>query len=139
MLVLVAGAFWLASSRWSNSKVGLLADGLIIAIAVTGVNLITGYTGQLSLGHSAFFVIGAYTSMLLTQGVIFDTTWSPGWTLPVAAVVCFAVGAVVGLPALRLKGIYLALTTLVFVEAVSRAVAIRAVGRRHRRLPWHQG
>ena len=118
VFVIVAGVFWMASSGWSNSKVGLLADGLIIAIAVTGVNLITGYTGQLSLGHSAFFAIGAYTSMLLTQGKIFDMTWSPGWTLPVAAIVCFAVGAVVGLPALRLKGIYLALTTLVFVEAV---------------------
>ena len=114
----VAGAFWWASSSWSVSKTGLLADGLIIAIAVTGVNLITGYTGQLSLGHSAFFALGAYTSLLLTQGRIFDMVWSPGWTLPVAAVVCFVVGAVVGLPALRLKGIYLALTTLVFVEAV---------------------
>ncbi len=116
--LVVAGLFWWASSSWSNSKVGLLADGLIIAIAVSGVNVITGYTGQLSLGHSAFFAIGAYTSMLLTQGVIFDMTWSPGWTLPVAALVCFVIGAVVGLPALRLKGIYLALTTLVFVEAV---------------------
>ncbi len=116
--LVVAGLFWWASSSWSTSKVGLLADGLIIAIAVTGVNVITGYTGQLSLGHSAFFAIGAYTSLLLTQGKIFDMTWSPGWTLPVAAAVCFVVGAVVGLPALRLKGIYLALTTLVFVEAV---------------------
>ena len=47
-----------------------------------------------------------------------DNIWTPGWTLPVVAVVCFAVGCVVGVPALRLKGIYLALVTIVFVEAV---------------------
>lgn len=115
---IVAGVLWWASTSWSTPKLGLLADGLIIAIAVTGVNLITGYTGQLSLGHSAFFAIGAYVSLLLTQGRIFEKVWSPGWTLPASAVVCFVIGVVVGLPALRLKGIYLALTTLVFVETV---------------------
>lgn len=116
--LVVAGLFWRASSTWSSSGLGLLADALIIAIAVTGVNVITGYTGQLTLGHSAFFAIGAYISLMLTQGVVFDTTWSAGWTLPVVAIVCFVIGAIVGLPALRLKGIYLALTTLVFVETV---------------------
>jgi len=84
-----------AVTEWSRSGLGLLADALIIAIAVTGLNLITGYTGQLSLGHAAFFAIGAFTSAML--------------------------GMVVGVPALRLKGIYLALVTLVFTEAV-RAV-----------------
>jgi branched-chain amino acid transport system permease protein len=121
LLVVVVGLWWV--STWGTSKQGLFADALIIAVAVAGVNLITGYTGQLTLGQSAFFAIGAYTSMLLTEGKIAtpflsDNAWSPGWTIPMAAIVCFVVGCIVGLPALRLKGIYLALTTLVFVEAV---------------------
>jgi branched-chain amino acid transport system permease protein len=111
-------------TQWSNSGIGLLADALIVALAVTGVNLITGYTGQLSIGHAAFFAIGGYVSMMLVGGTVStpffgdDNVWSPGWTIPVAALLCFIVGAMVGLPALRLKGIYLALVTLVFVEAV---------------------
>jgi branched-chain amino acid transport system permease protein len=115
-----------AVNEWSRSGLGLLADALIIAIAVTGLNLITGYTGQLSLGHAAFFAIGAFTSAMLVTGKVWtpfitDNVWTPGWTMIAAAVLCFLVGMVVGIPALRLKGIYLALVTLVFTEAV-RAV-----------------
>jgi branched-chain amino acid transport system permease protein len=115
-----------AANEWSRSGLGLLADALIIAIAVTGLNLITGYTGQLSLGHAAFFAIGAFTSAMLVTGRIWtpfiaDNVWTPGWTMIAAAVLCFLVGMLVGIPALRLKGIYLALVTLVFTEAV-RAV-----------------
>jgi branched-chain amino acid transport system permease protein len=112
-----------AATEWSRSGLGLLADALIIAIAVTGLNLITGYTGQLSLGHAAFFAIGAFTSAMLVTGRVWspfftDNIWTPGWTMPAAAIVCFLIGMVVGIPALRLKGIYLALVTLVFTEAV---------------------
>jgi branched-chain amino acid transport system permease protein len=115
-----------AVTEWSRSGLGLLTDALIIAIAVTGLNLITGYTGQLSLGHAAFFAIGAFTSAMLVSGKVWTPfltgdIWTPGWTLPIAAIVCFLIGMVVGIPALRLKGIYLALVTLVFTEAV-RAV-----------------
>ena len=115
-----------AVTEWSRSGLGLLADALIIAIAVTGLNLITGYTGQLSLGHAGFFAIGAFTSAMLVTGKVWtpfftDNIWTPGWTFVAAAVVCFLIGMVVGIPALRLKGIYLALVTLVFTEAV-RAV-----------------
>jgi branched-chain amino acid transport system permease protein len=121
------GLFFLrAVTEWSRSGLGLLTDALIIAIAVTGLNLITGYTGQLSLGHAAFFAIGAFTSATLVTGRIWTpfvdgNVWTPGWTMIAAAVICFLIGTVVGIPALRLKGIYLALVTLVFVEAV-RAV-----------------
>ena len=119
----VIGVGGVAGDGWSNSGLGLLADAMIVALAVSGVNLITGYTGQLSIGHAAFFAIGAYTGLVLTDGRVStpffgdDNVWSAGWTIPVAALVCFIVGCIVGLPALRLKGIYLALTTLVFVEA----------------------
>ena len=124
LLVRVFGMTGIAGDGWINSGLGLLADAFIVAIAVMGVNLITGYTGQLSIGHAAFFAIGAYTGMALTEGrcrprsSATRTCGIPGWTIPVAAAICFVVGLVVGLPALRLKGVYLALTTLVFVEAV---------------------
>jgi len=124
LVLRVFGVTGVFGDGWSNSGLGLLADAFIVAIAVMGVNLITGYTGQLSIGHSAFFAIGAYTGLVLTQGRVNtpffgdDNMWAPGWTIPVAATICFIVGCIVGLPALRLKGIYLALTTLVFVEAV---------------------
>ncbi len=112
-----------AVTEWSRSGLGLLTDALIIAIAVTGLNLITGYTGQLSLGQAAFFAMGAFISAMLVTGKIWtpfitDNIWTPGWTMLAAAVVCFLIGMVVGVPALRLKGIYLALVTLVFTEAV---------------------
>jgi len=62
-----------AVTEWSRSGLGLLVDALIIAIAVTGLNLITGYTGQLSLGHAGFFAIGAFVSAMLVSGRI----WTP--------------------------------------------------------------
>lgn len=119
----VLGNTGILGDGWSNSGLGLVADGFIIAIAVMGVNLITGFTGQLSIGHAAFFALGAYTGLSLSDGRVStpffgdDNVWTAGWTIPVAALLCFVIGCIVGLPALRLKGIYLALTTLVFVEA----------------------
>lgn len=81
---------------------------LVYAIAVLGLNLLTGYSGQISLGHSAFFGLGAYVSAIL----IADHGWNYLLTIPVAAAVSFAAGFLVGIPALRLKGLYLALLTL---------------------------
>ena len=95
---------------------------LYIGIAAMGLNLLTGYNGQVSIGHGAFFGIGAYTSAILMH--------SHGWqflpTLLVAAPLCFFVGVLIGFPALRLKGLYLALVTLglavVFPQLVNRYV-----------------
>lgn len=80
---------------------------LVYAIAILGLNLLTGINGQFSLGHGAFYAIGAYTAAILMEhyGVSYV------WTLPVAGVVCFVAGFLFGLPALRLEGIYLALAT----------------------------
>ncbi len=80
---------------------------LVYAIALLGLNILTGYNGQISLGHGAFYAIGAYTAAILM-----DKFGFPYWaTLPVAGVVCLVVGFLFGLPALRLEGIYLALAT----------------------------
>ena len=80
---------------------------LVYAIAIIGLNLLTGFNGQFSLGHAAFYAIGAYTAAILMDK--FDLGYV--WTLPVAGLVSFVFGYLFGLPALRLEGIYLALAT----------------------------
>jgi branched-chain amino acid transport system permease protein len=86
---------------------------MIYAIAVLGLNILTGYNGQISLGHGGFFAAGAYTAAILMHryGV-------PYWaTLPPAALICFGLGVLFGLPALRFEGPYLALVTLAMAVA----------------------
>ena len=91
----------------------LLTYWLIFIIAVMGLNLTVGYAGQKSLGHAAFFGIGAYTAAILMKaGVSF---W---FSLPAAALICFAVGLILGFPALRVQTIYLAFATLGFNTAI---------------------
>ena len=81
---------------------------IVYAIAVLGLNMLTGYGGQISLGHSAFFAVGAYTSAILIQ----KAGWNYLLTIPIAAAITFILGFIVGIPALRLQGLYLALVTL---------------------------
>ena len=87
---------------------------IVYAIAVLGLNLLTGFNGQISLGHGAFFAVGAYVAAILID----QANW-PYWAtfIPVA-VVCFVVGYLFGLPALRLEGHYLALATFALAIAV---------------------
>lgn len=96
------------------------AEVLAIAAAVLGLNLVTGLSGQVSLGHGAFMGVGAFTTAVL----VVDHQWSYFATLPVAALLCFVLGALIGIPALRLKGLYLALATfglgIVFPRVVER-------------------
>src|SRR4051812_46884066 len=80
---------------------------LVYAIALLGLNILTGYNGQISLGHGAFYGIGAYCAAMLM-----DQTGIPYWAaIPVAGAVCLLAGFLFGLPALRLEGLYLALAT----------------------------
>ena len=80
---------------------------LVYAIALLGLNILTGYNGQISLGHGAFYAIGAYAAAILM-----DRFGVPYWaTIPVAGLVCLVAGFLFGLPALRLEGLYLALAT----------------------------
>ena len=85
----------------------------ILLIAVVGVNVLTGYTGLVSLGHGAFVAIGAYATVILSNGM----SWLPAGILPfvvipLAILISALVGVVVGLPSLRVKGLYLAVATL---------------------------
>lgn len=80
---------------------------LVYAIVLLGLNILTGYNGQISLGHGAFYAIGAYVA-----AVMMDKWGVPYWaTVPAAGLVCFIAGFLFGFPALRLRGHYLALAT----------------------------
>ena len=95
-----------------------LARVMIYAIAIAGLNIVTGYGGMISVGHSAFFGLGAYTTGVL----VVRYGWEAVYTIPVAFAVCFVVGLVVGLPALRIRGLYLAMVTLAFGIAFPEVV-----------------
>src|SRR5918993_291034 len=100
-----------------------LTMAVIMALAVLGLNIVTGYNGQISLGHGAFYAVGAYaTAVLLSHG-----DWSFWAPLPVSAAVCAALGFAVGFPALRLGGLYLALTTFSLAVAVPQILKHRAI------------
>lgn len=80
---------------------------LSYAVALLGLNILTGYNGQISLGHGAFYALGAYTT-----GMLMEHAGMPYWlTIPCAALVCLVVGYLFGRPALKLEGLYLALAT----------------------------
>jgi branched-chain amino acid transport system permease protein len=87
---------------------------MVYGLAILGLNLLTGFNGQFSLGHSAFYGIGAYTAAILMEKL--DLAYY--WTLPCAGAVCFVVGLLFGLPALRLQGLYLALATFALATAM---------------------
>lgn len=97
----------------SGYNVSLVARIGIYFIAVLGLNILTGYTGQISIGHGAFMAIGGYTTAVMSR----DHHTSLVLTMLLAFAICFVVGLLVGLPALRLSGVYLALAT--FALAVS--------------------
>ncbi|MCY3781566.1 MAG: branched-chain amino acid ABC transporter permease [Chloroflexi bacterium] len=92
----------------SDQYIGLIARISIFVIAVQGLNILVGYTGQISLGHAAFMAIGAYGSAILARELGFSF-----WTaLPASALLTGLVGLLFGLPSLRVKGFYLAMATL---------------------------
>ena len=91
--------------------------------AAMALNLLLGYTGQISIGHSAFFGIGAYTTGILRVAL---RAGARSRRSPVAFVVAFVVGVLVSLPALRIKGVYLALVTLALGAGVPAADQVAA-------------
>jgi branched-chain amino acid transport system permease protein len=95
----------------------------VYALAILGQAIVTGFNGQISLGHGAFYAIGAYTTAILMAQ--YDV---PYWaTLPVAAIVCAGFGFMIGLPALRLGGLYLALTTFALAVAMPQILKHKAI------------
>jgi branched-chain amino acid transport system permease protein len=96
---------------------------LVYAIVLLGLNMLTGYNGQISLGHGAFYAIGAYTAAILM-----DRFGVPYWaTIPLAGAVCLVSGFLFGLPALRLHGHYLALATFALAVAMPQLLKYKAI------------
>jgi branched-chain amino acid transport system permease protein len=122
-VLLVLAAAVIPTLLFSNYHLFQLTMVIVYAIAIVGLAILTGFNGQISLGHGAFYAIGAYvTAVLMYQ---YDV---PYWaTLPVSAVVCAAIGFLIGLPALRLAGLYLALTTFALAIAVPQILKIDAL------------
>jgi branched-chain amino acid transport system permease protein len=107
----------------SNYRVFQLNMVLVYAIVLLGLNILTGYNGQISLGHGAFYAIGAYVAAILME----HFGW-PYWaTLPVAGAVCFISGFLFGLPALRLRGHYLALATFALAVAMPQILKYKHI------------
>ena len=98
----------------SNFRLFQFSQVFIYAIALLGLNILTGFNGQISLGHGAFYAVGAYTTAIMIE------QWSVpyGWTIPAAGLVCLVAGFLFGIPALRLEGLYLALATFALALAV---------------------
>jgi branched-chain amino acid transport system permease protein len=107
-------AIGLLPSALDGYHQGLAARVAIYFIAILGLNILTGYTGQISIGHGAFMAIGGYTTAILSH----DHHMNLLLTLPIALAISFVVGLLVGLPALRLSGVYLALATFAFAVSV---------------------
>ncbi len=109
VVTVVVGAILLELPQYyPDFRVAQFNTVLCFAIAALGLNLLAGFNGQISVGHGAFFGIGAYTSVIL----VVDHGWPHFATIVAAAVLAFVVGLIVGLPALRIQGLYLALVTL---------------------------
>src|SRR5437879_13699113 len=107
-LVLIAVVFFLGfPTVISSFQSSLWAQALILAIAIMGLNILVGYSGQLSLGHGAFMALGAYTSAILAHHYKLDYLI----TIPIAALLTGLVGFLFGIPSLRLSALYLALAT----------------------------
>ena len=136
-LAVFVAAVLVVPSRISDFRASEFALIGVFFIAILGLNLLTGYTGVISLGHGAFMAVGAYTTavlMLGREGLTAAGAHPPGWlpvgdgmkdvyTIPIAALVAAAAGTLFGIPALRLSGPYLALAT--FGVAVATPIVIR--------------
>src|SRR5882672_10294762 len=107
----------------SNYRMFQLTLVLVYAIALLGLNILTGYNGQISLGHGAFYALGAYCAAILM-----DRFGVPYWaTIPAAGAVCLVAGFLFGLPALRLEGLYLALATFALGVAMPQLLKYHAL------------
>src|SRR5262249_50419092 len=105
VLIAVVPSFVSSFTAYELATVGMYF------IALLGLSILTGYSGQISLGHGAFMAVGGYTTAVLTVNGVYGHHIRDLWTIPIAGVVAGVAGVLVGIPALRLSGLYLALVT----------------------------
>ena len=105
-------------------EIGKMNRALIMGVAILAVNLVVGFNGMLALGHSAFMGIGAFVTASMVQ----DENWDYWQVLPIVLIVGFIMGVVIGLPALRVKGLYLALVTIAQAAVFPTLVNIDELG-----------
>ena len=113
-LAVVAAVLVFLRFTLSDYHLGLAAQVGIFFIAVLGLNILTGYSGQISIGHGAFMAVGGYTTAIMSR----DHHTNLVLTMVMAFAICFVLGLALGLPALRLSGAYLALATFAFAVSV---------------------
>jgi branched-chain amino acid transport system permease protein len=116
-IALVAGLVWLPFFAGAYAQT-LMVSAFITVIGAVGLNMLTGTTGLISLGQAGFLAVGAYTNAILLSDY-----HAPVWlSLPVAGLVASLVSLIVGIPSLRLKGLYLAITTLAFAFIINHII-----------------
>jgi branched-chain amino acid transport system permease protein len=125
VFLLAAAAVFLLPRFISDFRAQQFAYVGIYFIALLGLNVLTGFTGQISLGHGAFMAIGGYTTAILISdqglkigGHVFSSDMKDVWTIPLAGLVAGVAGFLFGFPALRLTGLYLALATFAVAVAM---------------------
>jgi len=118
--LVVLAALIIAPMFVKNFIIFQLTMLLIYALAVLALNILTGGSGQFSLGQSAFYAVGAYTSAILME----HANMNYALTLPIAGIICFGFGFLFGKPALRLSGVYLALATFALATAMPQLLKL---------------
>ena len=108
LLLLLGGIFFLFPLSANNYFLDVANNLGIMIIAVIGLQILVGFCGQISLGHAAFMGVGAYISAMIS----FHFGWSFWIAMPCAAFFSGLLGVVVGLPALKIRGFYIAVSTL---------------------------
>lgn len=117
-VLLLITALLLAPQVLGNYQITLMVTVMIAVVGAVGLNVLTGTTGLISLGQSGFLAVGAYGNGIL----MVDYGWPVWLSLPAGGVVAALISLLVGIPSLRLKGLYLAITTLAFAFIVSHVI-----------------
>ena len=114
-----------ATGNLSNLLMGLMVPLCVYTIASISLNLVVGFSGELSLGHAGFMCVGAYSSALFSH-VASDIPQVPRFILAilVGAAVAAVFGVIIGIPVLRLRGDYLAIVTLAFGEIIKNVINV---------------
>ena len=123
-LAYIAGFILLTPLVLEPFEIGKMNRALVLGVAILAVNLVVGFNGMLALGHSAFMGLGAF----ITASMVQDEGWDYWMVIPVVVIVGFIVGMIIGLPALRVKGLYLALVTIAMATVFPTLVNIDELG-----------